>query len=871
MSELANQSGNISQNNSQHPTEQAAAQGAESAVKAGAKLGSAAVKALGEDYSGAVEDVKDAGKEAAKGAKNMAKSYGNAKMNANKDAENTSEELANTVKTAVKAGKVAAEVATGNFVKAAIDVAKDKNLRNLVLGIIAVVLIIPIMMFSLVPNVLFYPSEDAYSNNNKASLIDIIKGIFKKNDDSSLELSSIQGNDGNSTLQLMAVSNPNQDGSIENMLFDGMKNEKSLKVVADSDKSTTDFDVAPSNANATMQNMIKVTQDRYEKRHKALLNYTEKDFNSRKGGLKGTVTKNVNDPLSSGATTTGKEALKLMSLYSVQNDDEVKDKDFKDYRQWLGDEDSGFFFTEDAEGYDKWRYKPKKWKGSMLPQKQMDEAKAAKENGTYNESDYKDYYTSALGEVLTLKPEIDIQTTSVVSYDEEGNRIEEFFTTVTYSIDVKSVDDICENVVKFDEAVEKDENGNPSRIKGSSYREEYYKELVGDGEGQGVALEYFGVGGSGLYGGGASGSGATLVQIALGEVGYLEKASNSQLEDKTANAGSNNWTKYGAWFGLNGGPDAPWCNVFVSWCANQAGFCTSTECGDDNIIPKTAGTESTYVWYRNRGLIHNVSDSSYTPKPGDLVLRTPGSHGHIAIVEKLEDGVLYTIEGNTSGGVDVIAEGQGVCHKKYENPASRWTYYCDVQYPILSIDTGTYWQFDKYNLDESTIRWIATCVTGECGGADMIACLQEASQMANLHEAQYGKTGRDSASIRTTVKKRSSGGWYADTSWNRGCTDTAIQAVKTVFVEGKRYLPRFVTEHDCYELDIAESNSYAKNDPYFVQGQTQIHQKSDRFSGGGATYTFWCFMGSEQNGDVMGYYPALYEKYKEDLNNAIKP
>ena len=36
----------------------------------------------------------------------------------------------------------------------------------------------------------------------------------------------------------------------------------------------------------------------------------------------------------------------------------------------------------------------------------------------------------------------------------------------------------------------------------------------------------------------------TLIKIAEAEVGYLEKASNSQLDDKTANAGSNNYTKY---------------------------------------------------------------------------------------------------------------------------------------------------------------------------------------------------------------------------------------------------------------------------------------------------------------------------------------
>ena len=35
-----------------------------------------------------------------------------------------------------------------------------------------------------------------------------------------------------------------------------------------------------------------------------------------------------------------------------------------------------------------------------------------------------------------------------------------------------------------------------------------------------------------------------VVNIALAEVGYREKASNAYLDDKTANAGAANWTKY---------------------------------------------------------------------------------------------------------------------------------------------------------------------------------------------------------------------------------------------------------------------------------------------------------------------------------------
>ena len=37
----------------------------------------------------------------------------------------------------------------------------------------------------------------------------------------------------------------------------------------------------------------------------------------------------------------------------------------------------------------------------------------------------------------------------------------------------------------------------------------------------------------------------TVIDIALAEVGYLEKKSNRYLDSKTENAGSSNYTKYG--------------------------------------------------------------------------------------------------------------------------------------------------------------------------------------------------------------------------------------------------------------------------------------------------------------------------------------
>ena len=58
-----------------------------------------------------------------------------------------------------------------------------------------------------------------------------------------------------------------------------------------------------------------------------------------------------------------------------------------------------------------------------------------------------------------------------------------------------------------------------------------------------------------------------LIEVARKEIGYLEKANNAKLEEKTANAGMSNYTKYGEWYGGNGNY---WCQQFVSWCAYMA-------------------------------------------------------------------------------------------------------------------------------------------------------------------------------------------------------------------------------------------------------------------------------------------------------------
>ena len=148
-----------------------------------------------------------------------------------------------------------------------------------------------------------------------------------------------------------------------------------------------------------------------------------------------------------------------------------------------------------------------------------------------------------------------------------------------------------------------------------------------------------------------------LIAIAEAEVGYLEKASNSQLDDKTANAGSNNYTKYARDLFPSLQAQA-WCDMFVDWCFVQAfgnGPAKQLLCGKfDAYTPYSA------QYYKDKKQYHT------SPFPGDQVFFKNATRiCHTGIVYKVTSTTVYTIEGNTSSGSGIIANGGAVCKKSY--------------------------------------------------------------------------------------------------------------------------------------------------------------------------------------------------------------
>lgn len=162
---------------------------------------------------------------------------------------------------------------------------------------------------------------------------------------------------------------------------------------------------------------------------------------------------------------------------------------------------------------------------------------------------------------------------------------------------------------------------------------------------------------------------STVIKIARGEVGMLEKASNKNLDSKTDNAGKNNYTKYardldaipGFYNGKKQGQ--PWCDVFNDWNFVKAFGVENAKrllCQPDKSCG--AGCEWSRNYYKSKGQLHT------SPKAGDQIFFYNSKKtgiAHTGLVYKVDNTYVYTVEGNTSSKSGVVANGGCVAEKKY--------------------------------------------------------------------------------------------------------------------------------------------------------------------------------------------------------------
>ncbi|WP_051713487.1 CHAP domain-containing protein, partial [Spirillospora albida] len=137
-----------------------------------------------------------------------------------------------------------------------------------------------------------------------------------------------------------------------------------------------------------------------------------------------------------------------------------------------------------------------------------------------------------------------------------------------------------------------------------------------------------------------------MVAIAKSQVGIGERKGAS---------------KYGTWYGRSFGK-APWCDMFVSWVARQAGV--------SGKVGRFAYTPAHAQWFKSKGRFDRK------PRVGDLVFfdwkgsRHISRIDHVGLVTKVNrNGTVTTVEGNVSDKVMVRTRTMGTIvgfgHPKY--------------------------------------------------------------------------------------------------------------------------------------------------------------------------------------------------------------
>ena len=134
-----------------------------------------------------------------------------------------------------------------------------------------------------------------------------------------------------------------------------------------------------------------------------------------------------------------------------------------------------------------------------------------------------------------------------------------------------------------------------------------------------------------------------FVSVARDEIGVTETREN--------------YVKYGDWYGMNG---QPWCAMFVSWCAEQAGILTTETKSDYPYVPRMSYTPYIQEWYlRNRRLLEPnlaLGNPNY-PILGDIVLiDSSGGQAvnHVGIVADTNGTEWTVIEGNCGNMVKAV-------------------------------------------------------------------------------------------------------------------------------------------------------------------------------------------------------------------------
>ncbi len=180
----------------------------------------------------------------------------------------------------------------------------------------------------------------------------------------------------------------------------------------------------------------------------------------------------------------------------------------------------------------------------------------------------------------------------------------------------------------------------------------------------------------------SGGSSMCIVERAMDEIGTT--------------VGTDGTTIYGRWYGglLNdpGYYSAPWCTMFVAWCANRADVPVA-------VVPFTAYAPTMAGFFNVHGRYYpSVSGGgNYTPQPGDIIFigvndnDTFYSPGHVGIVSIVYNNVVYYVDGNATYYDD---NGVGIKRVSYRSKSLAATDILAFANPNYAKDTHTVTQWE---------------------------------------------------------------------------------------------------------------------------------------------------------------------------------
>lgn len=204
-----------------------------------------------------------------------------------------------------------------------------------------------------------------------------------------------------------------------------------------------------------------------------------------------------------------------------------------------------------------------------------------------------------------------------------------------------------------------------------------------------------------------------VIAIALSQLGYHEGNSNADLDGMNL-SGNRDFVEYNVLYGMldnNQGNGVSygyyWCASFVNWCLRQARVSKEAS---------AAAEVSCQRWLKKcqqAGIAHDKKD--YIPTEGDLIFFKDKDSQviatHMGIVLYCADGIVYTVEGNTSNDNSFSSDGNYVALKSYELESAYIAGYATPKYETaqvrrvdrapFSMSPGAYISKDKIDLYKS--------------------------------------------------------------------------------------------------------------------------------------------------------------------------